>query len=194
MRPVPAMRPAAPLEHRCLGGDDRRSAADRGADKDFIYKTRKSWSRRRRVVGKAERLSGGPNARFVVTSISKEDTDTSCSTRTCIAPAGTSRTASRSSSSACSWTAPAAPPCARARSGCGSPPSPTSCCRPCAASDYRVPLARAQCDTLRLKLLKIGAQVRVTVRKSWVSLARGSPYATTFEQTYYNVLAASPCC
>ena len=50
-------------------------------------------------------------------------------------------------------------------------------------------LARAQCHTIRLKLLKIGAQVRVTVRKIWVSLASGSPYATTFEQTYLNLLA-----
>ena len=32
-------------------------------------------------------------------------------------------------------------------------------------------LERAQCGTIRRKLLKIGAQVRVTVRKIWVSLA-----------------------
>lgn len=34
-------------------------------------------------------------------------------------------------------------------------------------------LAKAQCGTIRLKLLKIGAQIRVTVRKVWVSLAEG---------------------
>ena len=51
-------------------------------------------------------------------------------------------------------------------------------------------LARAQYDTIRLKLLKIGAQVRVTVRKIWVSLASGSPYATIFGQTYQNLLTA----
>ena len=51
-------------------------------------------------------------------------------------------------------------------------------------------LAKAQCHTIRLKLLKIGAQVRVTVRKIWVSLASGSPYAAIFEQTYHNLLAA----
>src|SRR5512142_3399699 len=32
-------------------------------------------------------------------------------------------------------------------------------------------LAEAQCQTIRLKLLKIGALVRVTVRKVWVHLA-----------------------
>src|SRR4051812_8998568 len=33
-------------------------------------------------------------------------------------------------------------------------------------------MARAQCQTIRLKLLKIGALVRVTVRKVWVSFSR----------------------
>ena len=37
---------------------------------DFTYRTRKSWSRRRRVVGKAEHLSKGANPRFVVTNLS----------------------------------------------------------------------------------------------------------------------------
>jgi hypothetical protein len=34
-------------------------------------------------------------------------------------------------------------------------------------------LATAQCGTIRRKLLKIGAQIRVTVRKVWVSLSSG---------------------
>ena len=33
----------------------------------------------------------------------------------------------------------------------------------------QTPLARAQCQTIRLKLLKIGAQVRLTVRHVWIS-------------------------
>ena len=37
-------------------------------------------------------------------------------------------------------------------------------------------LAKAQCDTIRLKILKIGARVRITVRKVWISLATGYPY------------------
>jgi hypothetical protein len=43
-------------------------------------------------------------------------------------------------------------------------------------------LARAQWDTLRLKLLKIGAQIRVTVRRVWISLAEGYAYAELFAQ------------
>jgi len=37
-------------------------------------------------------------------------------------------------------------------------------------------MARARCDTIRLRLLKIGAQVRVTVRRVWVRLASSYPY------------------
>jgi hypothetical protein len=37
--------------------------------RDFQYRTRKSWSRSRRVVGKAEYLPKGPNPRFVVTNL-----------------------------------------------------------------------------------------------------------------------------
>ena len=43
-------------------------------------------------------------------------------------------------------------------------------------------LARAQADTLRLKLLKIGAQIRVTVRRVWISLAEGYAYARLLTQ------------
>ena len=32
-------------------------------------------------------------------------------------------------------------------------------------------LARAQCDTIRLKLLKVGVQVRISVRKVWLAFA-----------------------
>jgi len=40
--------------------------------KEFRYRTRKSWSRTRRVVGKAEQLPGKANPRFVVTSLRAE--------------------------------------------------------------------------------------------------------------------------
>ena len=41
--------------------------------KQFRYRTLKSWSRSRRVVGKAEHLKKGANPRFVVTSLSRSD-------------------------------------------------------------------------------------------------------------------------
>jgi len=40
---------------------------------DFEYRTRKSWSRARRVVGKAELLDKGQNPRFIVTNLSADE-------------------------------------------------------------------------------------------------------------------------
>jgi hypothetical protein len=41
-------------------------------------------------------------------------------------------------------------------------------------------LAKAQCDTIRLKLLKIGARLKVSVRRVWVHLASSCPFAELF--------------
>jgi hypothetical protein len=47
--------------------------------------------------------------------------------------------------------------------------------------------AQAQPQTIRLKLLKLGARVLVTVRKVWISLAESYPYRRQFEQAYANL-------
>jgi DDE family transposase len=49
----------AAAEHQKTGKPARRF-------KDFFYATRDSWSRRRRVIGKAEHLAKGANPRFIV--------------------------------------------------------------------------------------------------------------------------------
>lgn len=43
--------------------------------RDLRYKTRKTWKRARRVVGKAEHLAAGSNPRFIVSTIDKETLD-----------------------------------------------------------------------------------------------------------------------
>ena len=48
-------------------------------------------------------------------------------------------------------------------------------------------LAKAQCTTIRLTLLKIGARIRVTVRKVWLALASGCPHAALFAQVHANL-------
>ena len=48
-------------------------------------------------------------------------------------------------------------------------------------------LADAQCQTIRLKLLKIGAQIQVTVRRIWFRMAGGYPYPDVFAQVYANL-------
>jgi hypothetical protein len=53
-------------------------------------------------------------------------------------------------------------------------------------------LAEAQCQTIRLKLLKIGALVRVTVRKVWVKLSGGCPYADVFRRVHANLSRLRP--
>ena len=48
-------------------------------------------------------------------------------------------------------------------------------------------MAKAQCDTIRLKIFKIGARVRITVRKVWISFAEGYPYKSIFSQIMSNI-------
>ena len=45
-------------------------------------------------------------------------------------------------------------------------------------------LARAQAHTIRLQLFKIGAQIRVTVRKVWISLASSFPRQNIFAHAW----------
>ena len=53
-------------------------------------------------------------------------------------------------------------------------------------------MARAQCTTIRLRLLKIGARIRITARKVWISLATGYAWAGVFEQVYENLERGEP--
>jgi len=48
-------------------------------------------------------------------------------------------------------------------------------------------LAQAQVSTIRTKLLKIGAQIRVTVRKVWVSMASSYPWQGLYQQVWANL-------
>jgi hypothetical protein len=43
-------------------------------------------------------------------------------------------------------------------------------------------LVRPQCTTIRLKLLKIGARLKITVRKVWLSFSESYPHARDFAQ------------
>jgi hypothetical protein len=49
------------------------------------------------------------------------------------------------------------------------------------------PLAQARCDTIRLKLLKIGAIIRVSVRRVCFSLAQSCPFPLVFRQAFENL-------
>jgi Transposase DDE domain group 1 len=161
--------------------------------KDFTYQTLNSWSRCRRVIGKAEHLAKGANPRFVVTSLAAEEHDarTLYEVEYCGRGEMENRIkeqqrflfADRTSASTMRgnqlrlWFSSVAYVLLQAlrREGLKG-----------------TPLAEAQCDTIRLKLLKIGAQIRVTVRKVWVALAEGYPYEGVFRQVFQNLLAMRP--
>lgn len=163
--------------------------------KDFSYQTLDSWSRSRRVVGKAEHLDKGANPRFVVTSLSAKsyDAKTLYELEYCGRGEMENRIkeqqrflfADRTSASTMRanqlrlWFSSIAYVLLQAlrREGL-----------------QGTPMAQSQCDTIRLKLLKIGAQIRVTVRKVWVALAEGCPYEGVFRQVYQNLLAMRPTC
>ena len=42
--------------------------------------------------------------------------------------------------------------------------------------------AKAQCGTIRLKLFKVAALLKITVRKVWVSFSEAYPYAAVFAE------------
>ena len=48
-------------------------------------------------------------------------------------------------------------------------------------------LAQAQVSTIRTRLLKIGAQIRVTVRKVWISMASSYPWQSVYQQVWTNL-------
>src|ERR1700710_1121297 len=48
-------------------------------------------------------------------------------------------------------------------------------------------LAQARVSTIRTKLLKIGAQIRVSVRKVWVSMASSYPWQGIYQQVWANL-------
>lgn len=161
--------------------------------KDFIYQTRDSWSRVRRVVGKAEHMAKGANPRFVVTSLSADEIearplyeDEYCARgdmENRIKEQQLNLFADRTSAATMRanelrlWFSSVAYTLLNALRRLG-----------LKGTD----LAKAQCGTIRLKLLKIGAQIRVTVRKVWVSLAESYPYRNVFHQVYDRLRALCP--
>jgi hypothetical protein len=153
--------------------------------KDFRYRTRKSWSRERRVVGKAEYLAKGANPRFVVTSVSSEEKDARTLYEDFYCARGdmenrikeqqlglfadrTSTAWMRSNQLRLYFSSFAYILMQRLRQ----------------LGLKGTELAQAQCETIRLKLFKIGAQIAVTVRKVWISFSESYPYLGLFQRVF----------
>jgi hypothetical protein len=146
--------------------------------KDFRYSTLDSWSRRRRVVGKAEWTEGEANPRFVVTSLKRSEAgarylyeDLYCARgemenriKECQGDlfADRTSTATMRANQLRLWFASMAYVlmCALRRIGLA-----------------HTQFAEATCGTIRLKLFKIGALVKVSVRRIKIAMASACPFA-----------------
>jgi hypothetical protein len=159
---------------------------------EFFYATEKTWGRERRVVAKAEHLDKGSNPRFVVTSLSPEQMAAQelyekvyCARGECpenrIKEQQLDLFADRTSTGKM-WSNQL-----RLYFSSIAYVLMQTLRRTALAGTE---LEKAQCGTIRLKLLKIGAQVRVTVRKIWISLSGSYPYAALFTRVLATVEAS----
>ena len=161
--------------------------------RDFAYQTETSWSRPQRVVGKAEHLPDGANPRFVVTSLGREKIDARGLYEDLYCARGEMENrikecqldlfADRTSSATMQanqlrlWFA--------------------SMAYVLLSELRRIALrhtqfADATCGTIRLKLLKIGALVRRSVRRIKFAMASGFPWQTKFALAYLYLQRAFP--
>jgi hypothetical protein len=167
----------AAAEYRQTGKAARRF-------KEFHYQTLDSWSRARRVVAKAEHLEKGANPRFVVTSFGREVWEARALYEELYCARGEmenrikeqlmlfadrTSTAFLRSNQIRLYFSSLAYLLVEALRRLGL---------------QGTEFARAQATTIRLKVLKIGALIRVTVRKVWIALAAGYPYAALWARIW----------
>jgi hypothetical protein len=155
---------------------------------EFAYRTKKSWSGERRVVAKAEHLEKGANPRFVVTSLSAEqmaaqplyeelycargEMENRIKEQQLALFADRTSTGLMRSNQLRLYFATFAYLLLQGLRRLGL---------------RGTEMAQAQCQTIRLKLLKIGAQIRVSVRRVQLSLASGYPFREIFADVYRNL-------
>jgi Transposase DDE domain group 1 len=160
--------------------------------KDFMWMTRRSWSCERRVVAKAEFTKGEANPRFVVTSLRRAECkakdlyeklycargDMENRIKECQLDlyADRTSTATMRGNQLRLWFASMAYVLLCAVRRIGLP---------------HTPLADATCGTIRLKLLKIGAFVRVSVRRIKIAMASSCPAADVWGRAAVRLNAAA---
>ena len=153
--------------------------------RDFMYATLDSWSRRRRVIAKAEHLEKGANPRFVVTSLKPDRHDAKtlyedvyCARgemenriKECQLDLFADRTSAKTmrANQLRLWFASFAYVLIQALRRIGL---------------RHTRLENATCGTIRLRLLKIGARVTVSVRRIVISMNSNHPYQNEFALTY----------
>ncbi len=161
--------------------ESRRTGKPARRFKDFRWSTRTSWSRRRRVVAKAEWTKDEANPRFVVTSLARAE----CKARYLYEKVYCARGDMENRIKECQLdlyadrTSTATMRANQLRLWFASMAYVLLCALRRIAL-HHTPFAKATCGTIRLKLLKIGALVRVSVRRIKVAMASACPAANTW--------------
>ena len=171
--------------------ESKESAKPARRFKDFVWRTRKSWSRERRVIAKAEWTQGEENPRFIVTTLSQDDgdgrhlyEDLYCARgemenriKECQLDLFADRTsaATLKANQLRLWFASMAYVLVESL-------------RRLALK--ATALANATCGTIRRKLFKIGALVTVSVRRIRFAMASGCPYKAVFAAAHRALRAA----
>ena len=168
----------AEAESLAKGGPARRFA-------DFAWSTLDGRSRHRRVVAKAEHLPKGSNPRFVVTSLAAAEIDarTLYEEVYCARGQVENRIKEQPLDLFADRTSAATMRANQRRLWF------TSFAYVLLDALRRIglrhtPCAAATCGTIRLKLLKIGAQVRNSVRRVKIAMASAFPYQTEYHLAY----------
>ena len=159
---------------------------------DFAWRTLDSWSRERWVVAKAEHLPKGSNPRFVVTSLpaSAIDARTLYEDLYCARGEVENRIKEQQLDLFADRTSAVTMRANQLRLWFA------SFAYVLIEALRRIGLrftqfATATCGTIRLKLLKIGAQVRVSVRRIKVAMASACPFQTEYHLAYLSLKRAA---
>ncbi len=158
---------------------------------EFEYSTKKTkkggWDRERRVVAKAEHIDGKENPRFVVTSLTRERWAGQALYEELYCERGNMENRIKEQFSLFADRVSAETMRANQMR------LYLSAMAYVLVSGLRrvglkgTELAQAQVSTIRIRLLKIGAQIRVSVRKVWVSMASSYPLQGMFQQVWLNL-------
>jgi hypothetical protein len=161
--------------------------------RDFTYRTRKSWSAERRVIGKAEHLPKGPNPRFVVTNLPEDRAEANVLYEKLYCARGDmeNRIKEQQLGLFADRTSAATMQANQLRLYFASFAYVLMHgLRRLGLQD--TDLASAQCTTIRLKLLKIGARLRISVRRVCLSFAEGYPYRHELATALANLRSHPP--
>jgi hypothetical protein len=141
-----------------------------------------TWSRRRRVVAKAEHIEGKSNPRFVVTSLGAEHWAAQPLYEELYCARGDMENRIKEQFVLFADRVSAATMRANQLRLYLSVMAYSLLCGLRRLGLRATQFANAQVGTIRLRLLKIGAQIRVTVRKIWVQMASSFPLQSLFHQ------------